>query len=217
MKILSTLLLLFFTTSTFGFVFKKGDGSSFKMNTNGQSVELNIYVSSVATHNMNIEFHFGSGGLLASNMWQQFEFELKDRNPISIKAGYIKLAPNRDTEIMTEEMFKLNKGVQVENFLFNSEAQISQDYVGDEKVETPAGTIVAKHYKKTVKDQTVHYWIADRVKPIGLVKLVSKSEKIKSNNYTIELKNLLTSVKSKIDPSKAKAISKETRETFLKK
>ena len=217
MKIFSTLFILFISTNLYAFTFNKGDGSKFNLKTQGQNVSLSIYIAEVSDHKMNVEFHFGSAGVLGANMWQQFGMGLKGSGPIEVKEGYVQLGPTKKSEIMTPEMFQVNNGVRVEDFLFNNSAGIEKDYIGDEKVEIPAGSIVAKHYRKVKNGQTIDFWIADKVKPIGLVKLISKSETVKTNNYTIELTTLLRNVKATIDPKKAVKASKETQETFTKR
>lgn len=205
-------LFLLLLTMTSAWSFEKGSGSEFVMSSQGQKVSLNIYIANKAKHNMSVEFHFGTGGLLSTNMYQQFEMSLKGTSPVKVEKGYILTSGSGAPEIMKEYMFHQNRGVQINDFLFASAGEIEGSFKGDETVEIPAGSIVAKHYQKSANGQTVDFWISDQVKPIGLVKLVSKSDKEKFNNYTIELASLLKNVAAKIDPKKAVPMSKQTEE-----
>ncbi len=193
------------------FKFQKGTGAQYELTSKEGNADLSIYVGDVSDHNMAVEFYFGTGGVLASHMWQQFDFELKGSSPVKIEKGYVLFDPTEAPEVMPKKLFKLNKGLQVEDFLFVSHGQIKKDFVADELVEVPAGSIVAKHYKKHANGQVVDFWIADEVKPVGLIKLVSKSKTNASSNYTIELKTLLTNVRPVINPGKAKVMSKESK------
>jgi hypothetical protein len=210
MKIFSIVFILF-TYSFLGFSFEKGSGSEFIMITQGQKVQLSIYLTDVKKNDLSVEFHFGTGDIVTSNMWQQFHMDLKKNGPVSISIGFIKTSLDKPPERLEREHFYVNEGVQIQDFLFTNSEQINKDFVGDERVELAAGVIIAKHYKKVNNGQTVDFWISDQVKPIGLVKLVSKSSIKKSNNYSIELSSLLKNVKPAIEPSKSIPMSKSTK------
>ena len=143
-------------------------------------------------------------------MYQQFEMALKGRGPIKVKKGYVLTPTSGSPEIMKAYMFQQNRGVQMNDFLFNKKEDIEGDFMGDENIEIPAGSIIAKHYRKKSNGQTVDFWVSDSVKPIGLVKLESKSAREEFNNYTIELSSLLKNVAPKIDPAKAVPMSDAT-------
>lgn len=193
--------------------FKPGSGSQFIMKTGGQSVDLSIYIADKKSDTLNVEMHFGVGGLMLTNMWQMFEFKLQNNAPLIISKGYIKTKLDNPPEIMTGDFFKQNdNGVQVQDFLFSSNEEIKNNFIGDEMVELPAGSVKAKHYQKKNNDQVVDFWIAETVGPISLVKLVSKSEKNQNNNYTIELSSLLQNVKPAINTNKAVPLTKDTAE-----
>jgi len=214
---LKYLLFFLFSFSAYALDFKPGEGSQFVMSTEGQKVDLSIYVTEKNATGLGVEMHFGAGGIMLTNMWQQFHFELNGDAPLVIKSGYIKTKPTNKPEIMTDDFFKQNDGgVQMQDFLFSNSSEIQKDYVGNESVELPAGTIMAKHYRKKRDDQIVDFWISDKVGPISLVKLVSKSEKNKRNNYSIELASLLRNVKASINPKEAVKLSKDTAEILEK-
>lgn len=196
--------------------FDVGEGSQFVMSTQGQKVDLNIYIAKKSEHKMSVEFHFGTGGLLPTSMWQQFEMELKGKSPIKITQGFIQTQPDTKPEKMPQGFFGVNQGVQLQDFLFNSKEMIDGDFIGDEQVEVIAGHVIAKHYRKKRDGQTVDFWISDEVKPIGLVKLTSKSTKKQSNNYEIELASLLKNVKPTIDSKQAIQMTSETKKILGK-
>lgn len=207
------LIIFIFSSTTWALDFKPGSGSQFIMKTGGQNVDLSIYVADKKSDTLSVEMHFGVGGLILTNMWQQFEFKLQNNAPLIIQKGFIKTKTDNHPEIMTDEFFNQNQtGVQVQDFLFSSRKEIQKDFIGNEVVELPAGSVKAKHYRKKNNDQIVDFWIAYSVGPISLVKLVSKSEKNSNNNYTIELSSLLQNVKPSIDSKKAIPLTKETAE-----
>ena len=182
------------------------------MTSQGQKVNLNIYVTAVADHQMSVEMHFGTGGLLGMNMFQQFQMNLKGSSSVQVQKGYVLTPSSNAPEVMKDYMFHQNRGVQMNDFLFNKKEDIDGAFIGDETIEVPAGSLIAKHYRKSNNGQIVDFWISDVVKPIGLVKLVSTSSKEKFNNYSIELSSLLKNVAAKIDPNKAIPMTKTTEE-----
>ena len=196
--------------------FTKGSGSEFIFSSNGKSIPLNIYFTDIQDKSISVEFHFAANEMFMKNMWQQFELT-RDEAEIKIQAGYLKLGKEKDIEIMTHGHFGINneRGVEINQFLFSKKARINENFISDEIVEIPAGSVIAKHYRKNKNGQIVDFWIADSVKPIGLVKLVSESKKYPSQNYSIELASLLKNVAAEIDPKKAKKMSKNS-ENILK-
>lgn len=214
---LKLFFLLLFTSNLWALDFVPGSGSNFDFYTEGQKVNLNIYIANRNTSDLSVEFHFGAGGIIPVNMYQQFKFELNSQgSPLEITKGYIKTQTSKSPEIMTKDFFKQNKGVQVEDFLFSKREEIEKFFIGNEMIEIPAGSIMTRHYRKVNNGQTVDFWIAEKVGPISLVKLESKSETNKHANYKIELASLLRNVKPMIDPSKAVPLTEETSKILTK-
>lgn len=210
-------LLLFLITFR-SFAFTVGSGSEFKMTSNGgQQTNLSIYFVGVKDTELDIEYYFTTNSIFMPHMWQQFKMQ-RTNGPIRIKKGFVKAGFNSDVEEMGKEHFEINKGqgVELSDFLINTKADIEKYFIGNEKVEVPAGSVMSRHYRQTKNGQTIDFWISDIVKPIGLVKLVSKNPKKSSHNYTIELSSLIKNVAAGIDPKKAKPMSKETRAMFQK-
>lgn len=196
--------------------FEVGTGSQFIMTLQNQKVDLEIYVAKSDVKSVSIEMHMGTKGIISSNLWQQFEFKNYGQGPISIEAGYILLDSTDKPEVLSAEFYHQNKGLQVQDFLFAKNSNIEGDLIGKEMVELTAGDLYATHYRKKRDGQIIDFWISDKVKPIGLVKLVSQSTKDKSNNYELELSSLIKNVKPSIDSSVAIPMTKKTKSTFIK-
>ena len=131
-------------------------------------------------------------------MWQQYQFKMKGNSPLEVIDGKILTSKFSKPQKMTNDVFSLNKGVGVDQFLFSDKSDIEKFKVGQGVIEVPAGKVQATHYRKKRDGQVVDFWISDQVKPIGLVKLISKSSQNPKQNYAIELKSLLVNVKPKI-------------------
>jgi hypothetical protein len=116
---------------------------------------------------------------------------------------------------LTDEYLKGFDGAQISTFMFESADELRQSKVGIEKITVPAGTVEATHYRIIDRDQTVDFWIHESAKPIGIVKMISTGKSLKLN-YSLELKSLMTNSAPKIDPKKARPLTKEAKE-FLPK
>ncbi len=196
------------------FAFTKGQGSTFEMSASGAKTNIDIYFASSGKEKVSIEYHMNAQTLLGSDVWMQFSLDVKKDTGVVIQNGYFLANKELKPEIMTRDFFYVIKVIQVQGFIFLKESELNKNFIGLETVELPAGTIKAKHYRKTNDGQTVDFWISEKVKPIGLVKLVSKSTTVSSNNYSIELKSLLVNVKPTIDPKNAVPMTNNTR-SFL--
>jgi hypothetical protein len=177
------------------------------------AIDLNIYVAGRSDQQLNIEMHFGAGGMVPFNQWQQYEFKFQNNRPINIKQGYVLLEKNDKPEIMPKSFFTNNTGVHLEDFLFVKHSEIEQYYIGEEAIEVPAGIVTAKHYKKEANGQIIDFWISSKVDPIGIVKIISKGE-LKEQNYQIELNSMLENVKASIDSNQAQKMSESTKKYF---
>jgi ankyrin repeat protein len=181
----------------------KGANYNVKMKQDATPIHLSLYVSNTRVDSVNIEYFMETKGILPVQMWQQFEIGI---NPdgAQIRKGYVMTKELEQPESMPPEYLKgASGGIQVNDFLFANKAQLDKDKVGEEIVEIAAGTTKATHYRVTNNGQTVDYWISDDAKPMGLVMLVSKSEKSANQNYSLELVSLMDNVKAKIQPEKA--------------
>ncbi len=198
--------------------FPAGKGSTYKvkMRQDATPIHLSLYVAGTRVDSVHIEYFMETKGIIPVQMWQQFEIGVTPRGAQILK-GYVQTKELKDAEIMPPEYLKgAQGGIQVNDFLFADKAQLDKDKVGEETVEIAAGTTKATHYRVSNNGQTVDYWISDDAKPMGLVMLVSKSEKSENQNYSLELTSLMENVKAKIQPEKAVPLT-DTGKSMLAK
>jgi len=190
--------------------FPAGKGSSFKvkMRKDTEPIFLSIFVASTRVDSVNMEYFMETRGLVSVQMWQQFEIGVTNQS--KVKKGFVLTKEMKKPQIMPEEYLGgAAGGIQVNDFLFKDKAQLDKFKVGEETIEIAAGTTRATHYRTTGNGQTVDYWVSAEAKPIGLVLLTSKSEKVESQNYSLELTGLIDNVKAKIIPEEAGPITEE--------
>lgn len=190
--------------------FPVGKGSKFKLNMkdSGAPVNVLIYTAAVGSKSVNIEYFMESEqSLIPIQMWQQFQVEVSAGSPAKVLKGFVQTKELKQPEEMGQEYLKGFNGVKVNDFLFSSKEELDKNKVADETVSVLAGKTKTTHYRTSNNGQTIDYWISDEAKPIGLVKLVSHSEKDPNQNYTLELVNLMNNVKAKIDPQGAVPLS----------
>ncbi|MFT6068242.1 MAG: hypothetical protein ACJAT2_000009 [Bacteriovoracaceae bacterium] len=194
--------------------FTSGSGSEFSMKSNGVTSKLNIYITESSFTRLGIEYYFETSGFIQKKMWQQFILGIHNDGPLSVEAAYVKTPELKKAEQLTSEYLNVNKGVKLEQFFFSNKSQIDKYKVGSESIEVPAGNLQATHYRKKNNGQVVDFWISDKVKPIGLVKLSSKNPKVMEQNYEIELVSLLVNVKATIDPKKSGPLTDEGKKAL---
>lgn len=211
--------ILFFFISTFSmaadYVVGSGNKYQFKMKQGG-SAELNIYISESSFSKLGVEYHFASQGLIQAQMWQQFIFKIIDRGPLMIESAYVKTPELPKPEALTSEYLHVNKGVQVNDFMFTQRSEIEKFKIKNELLEVPAGEVVATHYRKKNNGQTIDFWISDEAGAIGLVKLVSSNPKNIEQEYSIELKSLIKNVKRTINPNDAVKLTDKGKSVLAK-
>ena len=179
--------------------FKVGSGSEYIFTAQNTKSDLSIYISNSSFSQLGVEYYFSNhSALVPLDMWQQYQFKMKGNSPLEVIDGKILTSKFSKPQKMTNDVFSLNKGVGVDQFLFSDKSDIEKFKVGQGVIEVPAGKVQATHYRKKRDGQVVDFWISDQVKPIGLVKLISKSSQNPKQNYAIELKSLLVNVKPKI-------------------
>lgn len=191
-------------------VFQKGSGAEYQLKfKDSTAANISIYLADVQNKTMSIEYFFNnSAGLIPINFWQQYQVKKEGSGPIELINGYVYAPEFKAPEKITKEYFNVNKGVEVNDFLFTKKGEIQKFYLGDEEVTVPAGTVKASHYRKSKNGQTIDFWISEVARPIGLIKLVSQQVGNPTNNYQLELTSLVKNVKATIDPKQAKPLSK---------
>lgn len=199
--------------------FPAGYGASYRIKIKKESnpINLSIYVAGTKVDSVNVEYFMETKSIFPIQVWQQFEIGINEKATVDIKKGFILTKDLSIPEIIPIEYLKgVSGGIQVSNFLFRDKAQLNKDKIGEEIVEIAAGTTKATHYRTSSNGQTIDYWISFNAKPIGLVMLISKSEKNEHQNYAIELTNLIENVKPKINPENAVPLSEKGKSLLAK-
>jgi len=199
--------------------FPAGQGASYKVRMKKETtpVFLSLYVAGTRVDSVHIEYFLETKSIIPVQMWQQFEIGVNKKGPAEVRKGFVLTKELTTPEIMPPSYLQgASNGIQVNDFLFSDKAQLAKDKIGDEIVEIAAGSTKATHYRKTNNGQTVDYWISDDAKPMGLVMLVSKSDKNENQNYSIELTSLMENVKAKIVPEKAVPLSEKGKGILTK-
>lgn len=217
MNKLSLFIKLFLLTnlamaSSFTDSYVIGSGSTYFMKSkDGADANVSIYTAKKEEDSLSVEYFIESvNTFLPSKLWQQFKLKKSSKGPLKVTAGYIFKDGGKHPEIMGAEHLKGKDGVKTTDFLFSTFAQINKHLKNKEKVTVPAGTIEANRYQISSHGQTIDFWIAQDQSPLTLVKLISKGA-ISSQNYELKLVTLVKNVVAKIDPEKAKPISKEMK------
>lgn len=193
-----------------------GAGAQYTMKIGGATTEVALYFAKApGTNQKAIEIFFRSPGqLLPIELWQQFHLGQSGSGQIKVNDGYV-YAEKFKARKLDPEYLRGFDGVQVSQFLMTSKDQLKRHFVASEKVKVPAGEVTADHYRIERAGQTVDFWIHHDSKPIGLVRLKSSGQKMK-HNYDMQMTQLVTGVKQKIEPSEAKPMNDEAR-AFLPK
>ncbi len=219
MKIFFPFLFFFFLPlASFSNEYTVGTGAQYKFfGEQAVAVDLSIYISESSFNKLGIEYFFLAGGFLGVASWQQYILSMSTSG-MNLQEGYIQSTDMKHPEKMNKEFLENNQdGVRLEDFLFFQGPQMEKYRLALETVEVPAGKILATHYRKKRDEQVVDFWIAEKVAPIGLVKLISSGIKDKNQNYKIELSSLLKNVKIKINPANATPLSEKGRMFLGKK
>lgn len=198
--------------------FPAGAGAEYKikMKKDVTPIYLSLYVAGTRVDSVHLEYFLETRAILPVQMWQQFEIGVTPKGA-EVRKAYVFARELAKPEIVPPEYLKgARGGIQVNDFLFSSEAELTKDKVGEETVEVAAGSTRATHYRTNNNGQTVDYWISKDAKPIGLVMLVSKSEKNDEQNYALELTRLIENIKPRILPESAVPLT-ENGKKFLAK
>ena len=215
-------LLVIFSSFSYGQnlsqSFPAGKGSTYKikMRQDTTPIFLSLYVAGTRVDSVHIEYFMETKSILPVQMWQQFEIGVTSSGA-EVRKGYVLTKELSQPEIIPADYLKgAGGGIQVNDFLFANKAQLDKDKIGEETVEIAAGTTKATHYRAKSNGQTVDYWISDDAKPMGLVMLVSKSDKSENQNYSLELTGLMENVKAKILPEKAVPLTEKGKSMLAK-
>jgi hypothetical protein len=200
---------------------EQGNGSRFKMYHEGSTYDLQVGLIRVDTATGRVVIEVFAASQLAEPLWQQFRLSAKGSRP-TVEAGYIQMgnrAPMRLPDTHLSGMGSLDM-----SFFLLSEAELQgtaqkkdgPKWLGQEKLQTPAGSVTCSHFRVERSGQQLDFWVSDAARPIGLVKMVSVGKK-SNDNYKLELEELLSGVAAKIDPVKAGPLSEEMKSILTRR
>lgn len=186
-----------------------GEGAAYYLDLEDRGrAEVSIYVASVEKNNLDIEVYMVHQGVELTEMWQFFELRLNDQKKIDLKRGLVWIKDLSSPEIIPDDVMKGDDDILLSDFLITKEEDLVKYKVGKELLTIGKSKIETVHYQKKYSDKNIDFYLASKVKPFGLVKLISKSTKNNpEKNYVMHLKNLIKGVKAKIDPTTAKPLS----------
>jgi hypothetical protein len=110
--------------------------------------------------------------------WMEYSMLDEKPQPVNVK---MLVAANSDQSVtsrmvmrMGNEVVEMNMDLPMMKGQNSSPTDVRQsaERVGSESITVPAGTFVCEHWR--AKDGSGDYWISDKVRPMGLVKSVSK-------------------------------------------
>ncbi|MBM4122802.1 MAG: DUF3108 domain-containing protein [Nitrospira sp.] len=193
---------------------EQGNGSRFKMYNEGNTYDLQVGLIRVDTSAGRVVIEVFAESMMSDPLWQQFRLSAKGSRP-TVEAGYIQVgnqAPMRLPDTLLSGMGNLDM-----SFFLLSEAELlgsakkdGPKSLGQEKLQTPAGAVTCSHFRVERSGQQLDFWVSDAARPIGLVRMVSVGKK-PSENYKLELQELLSGIAAKIDPVKAGPLSEEMK------
>lgn len=192
---------------------EQGNGSRFTMQAQGSTYDLQIGLVKVDQGTGLVTVEVFAAAQLADPLWQQFTLSTTGPRP-KIEAGYIQVGSKAPMKLQ-EKHLAGTSNLDINLFLL-SEADLRKDTmgslkpVGQEAIRTKAGTVHCGHYRLERPEQTLDLWISDDARPIGLIKLVSTGKK-PTDNYRLELQELLSGIAAKIDPRRAVPLSDEMK------
>lgn len=208
------LSLTFSLLSTFALAFdvpqmKVGSGSLFEMKLASGNAQMAIVVVDRNSQELGLEFYFKDLSAVGIEMWQRFQVRPQGKK-LNLSQGYVLMPQLGDPFILSDEYLKGFDGAQISSFMLESENEFQEYKIDVEKITVPAGTIEATHYRMTERSQTIDYWVHESAKPVGIVKMTSKGKSIKEN-YSLELKTLLSNAAPKINIKKARPLTPEAK------
>lgn len=180
-----------------------GTGSLFTATLANKKLDLFVYITKVENKALFVEFHYSDSK--GYKTWQHYHLKKLDEK-LSLVKVLLKESLESEARLIEKGKLEINKGegFPLYEFLFRSPKSIEKNLIGYEVVQLAAGTVNARRYRKRKNGQIIDFWINDQVKPITLVKLVSRGTKSTSQNYSLELKSLIKNVSAQIDPDRLK-------------
>jgi len=202
-----------------GLAKEQGNGSRFTMQSQGTTFDLNVGLLKVDSAAGRAVIEVFAAAQLSDPLWQQFVLAVKGERPV-VESGYIQVG-NKAPMVLPKQHLTGVGSLDVGLFLL-SESELRKGgsakglkLVGSETLTTPAGKVACSHYRVETAAQKVDVWVSDEARPIGLVRMVS-SGKQPTENYQLELQELLSGIAPKIDPAKAGPLTPEMKAILSK-
>lgn len=203
-----------------GLVKEQGNGSRFTMQSQGTTFDLNVGLLKVDSAAGRAVIEVFAAAQLSDPLWQQFVLGVKGERPV-VESGYIQVG-NKAPMVLPKQHLTGVGSLDMGLFLL-SESELRKGgsarglkLVGQETLTTAAGKVACSHYRVENAGQKVDMWISDEARPIGLVRMVS-SGKQPTENYQLDLQELLSGIAPKIDPAKAGPLSQEMKEILSRR
>ena len=192
-----------------------GEGSRFDLNLEKLAqTQVSIYVVRSVEQELVVEYFFAaSPTVVPVEMWQQYVLGQNNAGTFKVRAGYFYVATLKAPEIIPPEYLCQPGAFVLEDFLFAKPTQISAFRLAMETVIIPFSPtpIIARHFRQVRDEHTIEYWISEEIKPISLVKLLSKGKQTE-HNYQLALRGLIKNAKPKIDLTKVVPLSSEGKQ-----
>lgn len=202
-----------------GLAKEQGNGSRFKMHSQGSTFDLNVGLVKVDPAAARAVIEVYAAAQLSDPLWQQFTLDVKGDRP-TVESGYIQVGDKAPMTLPKQYLTGVGS-LDVSLFLL-SESDLrtgtTRDLknVGQETIATPAGAVKCSHYQVEKAGQKLDVWVSDEARPVGLVRMQSAGKQ-KEENYDLELQELLSGVAPKIDPAKAGPLSEEMKKLLAKR
>lgn len=194
---------------------KLGQGAQYEMVSHGVSINMSVYITQIEQEKRGVEFYFSSNGFIPTKLWQQYLFDTSG-SVVEVESAYVQNEQMDTPEKMPKKYFNANRALDLEKILFAKPLQIASYKIAEEDITTLTGRIRATHYQKKEGGSVINFWISAKVKPLGLIKLISENEKDQKQNYSVEFLGALIKAKAYIKPQEAVNLTTEGEKLLLK-
>jgi hypothetical protein len=189
-----------------GLAKEQGNGSRFKLYYQSSANDMQVALTNVDPGKSKVVIEVFAAAEMSEPLWQQFVLGVSGDKP-TVEAGYLQLGNSGAPMKFDAKNLAGVGGLDVSLFMM-TEADLrngvprGMKLIGRESVTTPAGKVACSHLRLDSAAQKLDFWISDEARPIGLVRMVSEGKK-DTDNYRLELQELLSGVAAKIDPTRA--------------
>ncbi len=200
-------------------IYKVGEGARYKLSTaQEEQSNVTIIVAASSSEKVVVEMKMTyTSGLASVKLWQQFHLQFSNGKIKLSEAFIMSDMIGKEPQKLTPEYLQGVGGMQMEKFLFGKLEEIKDQRVGIEKIKTDGTDVPVEtaHLRNQQNGQTIDYWISDKLKPFGIIKLESKGSK-SNQNYSMSFLSKIVNGKIKIDSSKAIPLTKKAKSILPK-